>query len=67
MGREGSHFSAEFYQNGGSLRGVAFHRSDWVESMKPYSAPIDIAFKVRISNYNGRVELDILDWRRSGE
>ena len=67
MGREGNHFSAEFYQNGGSLRGVAFHRSDWVEEMKPYSAPMDIAFKVKVSDFNGRVELDILDWRRSGK
>jgi len=66
MGKESNHFSAEFYQNGGSLRGVAFHRSDWIEAMKPYSTPIDIAFKVRTSDFNGRVELDILDWRRSG-
>jgi single-stranded-DNA-specific exonuclease len=66
MGKEGNHFSAQFYQSGGSLRGVAFHRSDWLEAMKPYSAPIDIAFKVRTSDFNGRVELDILDWRRSG-
>ena len=65
MGREGNHFSAEFYQSGGSLRGVAFHRSDWVEEMKPYSKPMDIVFKVRISDYSGRVELDIIDWRRS--
>jgi len=35
--------------------------------MKPYSQPIDIAFKVRVSDFNGRVELDILDWRRSSE
>ena len=65
MGKEESHFSAEFYQGGGSLRGVAFHRSEWVEAMKPYSMPMDIVFKVRISDYNGQVELDILDWRRS--
>ena len=65
MGRENNHFSAEFYQSGGSLRGVAFHRSEWVEAMKPYSAPMDIAFRVRTSEYNGRVELDILDWRKS--
>ena len=65
MGKENNHFSAQFYQSGGSLRGVAFHRSDWIEEMKPYSAPIDIAFKVRVSDFNGKVELDILDWRRS--
>ena len=65
MGRENNHFSAEFYQNGGSLRGVAFHRGDWVEEMKPYSSPMDIVFKVRISDFSGRVELDVLDWRRS--
>jgi single-stranded-DNA-specific exonuclease len=67
MGREGNHFSAQFYQHSGSLRGVAFHRSEWIELMKPYSAPIDIAFKVRTSDYNGQVELDILDWRRSSQ
>ena len=65
MGKENNHFSAYFNQSGGSLRGVAFHRSDWVESMKPYSTPLDIVFKVRTSEYNGRVELDIIDWRRS--
>jgi len=65
MGRDGNHFSAQFYQSGGSLRGVAFHRNEWIEAMKPYSVPIDIAFKVRTSDFNGRVELDILDWRRS--
>jgi single-stranded-DNA-specific exonuclease len=65
MGRENNHFSAEFYQNGGSLRGVAFHRSEWIEEMKPDSLPMDIAFKVRTNDFNGRVELDILDWRRS--
>ena len=67
MGKEGNHFSAEFYQGSGSLRGVAFHRSEWIEAMKPYAKPIDIAFKVRLSDFNGRVELDILDWRRSSE
>jgi len=67
MGKEGNHFSAEFYQGNGSLRGVAFHRSEWIEAMKPYIKPIDIAFKVKISDFNGRVELDILDWRRSNE
>ena len=65
MGKENNHFSAEFYQNGGSLKGVAFHRSDWVDAMKPYSTPMDIVFKVRTNDYTGRVELDILDWRRS--
>ena len=65
MGRDGNHFSAQLYQSGGSLRGVAFHRSDWIEDMKPYSLPIDIAFKVRMNDFTRRVELDILDWRRS--
>ena len=67
MGKEESHFSALFYQGKGSLRGVAFHKSEWIESMKPYSAPMDIAFRVRTSDFNGRVELDILDWRRSSK
>jgi len=66
MGKGEDHFSAEFYQSGISLRGVAFRRSEWIETMKPYSEPMDIVFKVRTNDFNGRVELDILDWRRSG-
>jgi single-stranded-DNA-specific exonuclease len=65
MGREANHFAAEFSQGGVSLRGIAFHRSEWVEAMQPYDEPMDITFKVKTSDYNGRVELDILDWRRT--
>ncbi|MDR3234577.1 MAG: single-stranded-DNA-specific exonuclease RecJ [Planctomycetaceae bacterium] len=69
MGREGSHFSAEFCQGGGqngiAVRGIAFNRGEWIELMQPYSLPMDIAFKARISDYTGKAELDILDWRRA--
>jgi single-stranded-DNA-specific exonuclease len=67
MGQEENHFSAEFCQGGVTLRGIAFTRGEWIEKMKPYSEPLDIAFKVKISSYNGRVELNIVDWRRSQE
>ncbi|MDR3182815.1 MAG: single-stranded-DNA-specific exonuclease RecJ [Planctomycetaceae bacterium] len=69
MGRDGSHFSADFFQSGGQhgivIRGIAFNRRDWVELMQPYDTPMDIAFKARISDYSGKAELDILDWRRN--
>ncbi|MDR1289666.1 MAG: DHH family phosphoesterase [Planctomycetaceae bacterium] len=59
------HFSADFVQNGVKLRGIAFSRSEWVEEMKPYNSPIDIAFKVQISNFNNNIELEIIDWKKS--
>jgi single-stranded-DNA-specific exonuclease len=64
MGKDNSHFAAEFCQNGVTLRGIAFNRKNWVEEMQPYDEPIDIAFKVRISDFNQQVELDIFDWKR---
>jgi single-stranded-DNA-specific exonuclease len=64
MGRDHSHFAAEFRQNNITLRGIAFNRKNWLEEMQPYHEPIDIAFKVRISDFNRQVELDILDWKR---
>lgn len=65
MGKDNSHFSAEFRQGGVSVRGIAFSRSQWIREMEPYTDPFDIAFKVNISDYNRQVELNILDWRRS--
>ncbi|MDR2438135.1 MAG: single-stranded-DNA-specific exonuclease RecJ [Planctomycetaceae bacterium] len=64
MGKDNSHFAAEFCQHGVTLRGVAFNRKNWLDEMQPFDKPIDIAFKVRISDFNQQVELDILDWRR---
>jgi single-stranded-DNA-specific exonuclease RecJ len=58
------HFSAVFSQNGVQLRGVAFSRSEWLEEMKPYDRPLDVAFKVHISSFNNNVELEIIDWKR---
>ncbi|MDR1477641.1 MAG: DHH family phosphoesterase [Planctomycetaceae bacterium] len=58
------HFSAEFTQNGVKLRGIAFSRSEWVEEMKPYDSPINIAFKVQVSSFNNNIELEIIDWKR---
>ncbi|MDR0337004.1 MAG: single-stranded-DNA-specific exonuclease RecJ [Planctomycetaceae bacterium] len=65
MGKENNHFAAEFHQHGVAFRGVAFNRCNWCEEMQPYNEPIDIVFKVRISDFNNRIELDILDWRRA--
>ncbi|MDR0704438.1 MAG: single-stranded-DNA-specific exonuclease RecJ [Planctomycetaceae bacterium] len=64
MGKDKSHFAAEFCQNSVTLRGIAFSRKNWLEEMQPYHEPMDIAFKVRINDFNQQVELDILDWKR---
>jgi single-stranded-DNA-specific exonuclease RecJ len=58
------HFAADFSQNGINLRGIAFSRSEWLEEMKPYDRPLDIAFKVQISSFSNNVELEIIDWKR---
>jgi single-stranded-DNA-specific exonuclease len=58
------HFTADFSQNGVKIRGVAFSKGEWVEDMKPYDKPLDVAFKVQISNYSKNVELEIIDWKR---
>ncbi|MDR1142117.1 MAG: single-stranded-DNA-specific exonuclease RecJ [Planctomycetaceae bacterium] len=65
MGKDNSHFAAEFHQHGVALRGIAFNRKNWFDEMQPYHEPIDIAFKVRISDFNHQIELDILDWKRA--
>ncbi|MDR1963918.1 MAG: DHH family phosphoesterase, partial [Planctomycetaceae bacterium] len=65
MGKDKNHFSADFCQHNVKLRGIAFNRQNWLDEMQPYNEPIDIAFKVRISDYNKQVEMDILDWRRA--
>ena len=64
MGSDGSHFSANFRQGSTVLRGIAFSRKEWFDSMKPYDRPLDIAFRPRISTFNGNVELEIVDWKR---
>ncbi|MDR3196440.1 MAG: DHH family phosphoesterase [Planctomycetaceae bacterium] len=64
MGKDNNHFSAEFRQHGVSFRGVAFNRKTWFDEMQPFNQPMDIAFRVRISDFSQQVELDILDWRR---
>ncbi|MDR1924475.1 MAG: DHH family phosphoesterase [Planctomycetaceae bacterium] len=65
MGKEEKkHFTADFTQNGVSLRGVAFNHSSWTETMQPYDQPMEIVFKAQISNYSGNVELDVIDWKR---
>ncbi|MDR1270474.1 MAG: single-stranded-DNA-specific exonuclease RecJ [Planctomycetaceae bacterium] len=65
MGKDNNHFAAEFHQHGIALRGIAFNRKNWFDEMQPYHEPIDIAFKVRISDFNHQIELDILDWKRA--
>ncbi|MDR2344668.1 MAG: DHH family phosphoesterase [Planctomycetaceae bacterium] len=58
------HFSADFSQNGIKLRGVVFSKSEWIEEMKPYNQPLDIAFKVQVSKFSNNVEIEIIDWKR---
>jgi single-stranded-DNA-specific exonuclease len=64
MGATGNHFSADVIQGKETLRGVAFNRKHWLDEMKPLDAPMDIAFNLTISDFNGKPELHILDWQR---
>ncbi|MDR0870837.1 MAG: single-stranded-DNA-specific exonuclease RecJ [Planctomycetaceae bacterium] len=59
----GEHLSAEFVQGDVCIRGVAFNRKDWLDELNVINEPVDIAFTAKISDFNGKVELNVLDWR----
>ena len=67
MGNGQRHLSMRFIQHGVRMRAVAFGRADWAEHMQDLAQPLDLAFHPVINDFNGhrRVELQLLDWRRS--
>ncbi len=67
MGSGERHLSMRFIQHGVRMRAVAFGRADWAEHMQDLAHPLDLAFHPVINEFNGhrRVELQLLDWRRS--
>jgi single-stranded-DNA-specific exonuclease len=62
----GRHLSLKLLQHGVRMRGVAFGQGDWADELTDLSAPLAIAFRPTINDYNGRrsVELHVCDWRR---
>ena len=67
MGGGDRHFAGRFKQNGSTIRGVAFGQADWVERLNNVDGPIDVAFRPVVNEFNGfrRVEIHVVDWRRS--
>jgi single-stranded-DNA-specific exonuclease len=67
MGNGDRHFQARFVQHGTAIRAIAFGQSEWVETINQHPGSIDIAFRPNINEFGGnhRVELQVMDWRRS--
>jgi single-stranded-DNA-specific exonuclease len=61
----GRHLSLKVVQHGVRMRGVAFGQGDAADELTELGAPLSIAFRPIINEFNGRrtVELHICDWR----
>jgi len=61
------HISMKLVQHRTSIRGVGFGFGDDAEELSKISAPLDIAFRPVINEFNGRrsVEIQLVDWRIS--
>ncbi len=67
MGNGDRHFAGRFKQGSTILRGIAFGQGEWVSKLNESNAPIDIAFRPVINEFNNhkRVEMHVVDWRFS--
>ncbi len=67
MGNGDRHFAGRFKQDKTILRGIAFGQGEWVAKLNEIDAPLDIAFRPVINEFNGhkRVEMHVVDWRIS--
>ena len=61
------HLSLKLVQHQTRMRCVAFGAGEWFEELAALDAPLDIAFKACINDYQGRqsVEAHLVDWRVS--
>jgi single-stranded-DNA-specific exonuclease len=65
LGRSHQHLSMRVRQGSAVLRGMAFHRADWLGDLASCGGPIDLAYRPVINDFRGRrsVEMHIVDWR----
>lgn len=67
MGNGERHLAVRVRQHGVTLRGVAFGQGEAADELAALAAPLDLAFRPIINDFNGRrsVEMHLVDWRSS--
>jgi single-stranded-DNA-specific exonuclease len=67
MGNGERHLSVRVRQHGVTVRGVAFGQGEAADELARMEAPLDLAFRPVINEFNGRrnVEMHLVDWRSS--
>ena len=67
MGSGERHLSVRVRQHGVTIRGVAFGQGEAADDLARLEAPLDLAFRPVINEFNGRrsVEMHLVDWRTS--
>jgi single-stranded-DNA-specific exonuclease len=67
IGASERHLSLKLIQHQTTIRAVCFGGAEWCDELANVAAPLDIAYKPVINNYQGRqtVEVHLVDWRLS--
>jgi single-stranded-DNA-specific exonuclease len=67
MGTTDRHLSLKLIQHETRIRGVGFGHAEWAEELAAAKTPLDIAYRPKINEYRGRinVEIELVDWRAS--
>ncbi len=69
MGNGDRHLMLRLAQQSVEMRAVAFGQGDWCEAINSSDGPIDVVYRPVINDHNGfrRVEIQLVDWRPSGQ
>ncbi len=67
MGSGERHLALRVRQHGVTIRGVAFGQGEAADELASLAAPLDVAFRPVINEFNGyrNVEMHLVDWRVS--
>ena len=65
MGEGDRHLAIKVRQQGTTIRGVAWGRSDWAAELQATGGLISITFVPKINTFRGynKVELELIDWK----
>jgi len=65
MGEGDRHLAIKVRQQGTTMRGVAWGRSDWAAELQAAGGLISITFAPKINTFRGynKVELELIDWK----
>ena len=59
MGATGKHLSFRVMQDEVTMRAIAFNAGDRYEDLRRHLTPVQLAFRPKVSDYSGRIELDV--------